>query len=80
VRLWDMLKQELRVKEVELDLKFLKVKFEPEELEATLADIVGEMKKIVAVLRADERDVLRRIMAHPSGSFLVSDVFPLSVP
>jgi hypothetical protein len=75
MRLWDMLNQELRIKEVELDLKILKLKFEPEVLEATLADLVTEMRKIVSALRVDERDILRKIMAHPSGSLLVTDIF-----
>ena len=76
MRVWDMFKQELRVKEVEVDLHFLKVKFEPEELEATLSDIVGEMKKIVSALRTDEREVLRKVMSSVSGSFVVAEIFP----
>lgn len=75
MRIWDMLNQELRIKEVELDLKILKLKFEPEVLESTFADLVAEMRKTVSGLRDDERVVLRNIMSQPSGSLVVADVF-----
>jgi hypothetical protein len=48
----------------------------PEDLRATFSWLLMEMRSAASYLRADERDVLRKIMAHTGTGLRVRDVFP----
>src|SRR5262245_59311335 len=65
----------MRLSELEIDLGGVAISCTTEEVEATLASLLREMRSVARLLRADERVALRKIMAHPSGSLTVGDVF-----
>jgi hypothetical protein len=65
----------MRVTEIELDLKIIKVTFKNDELERTFAAVLDEMRSITARLGEDEKRKLEDIMSRPSGSLLVADVY-----
>ena len=46
------------------------------ELQATFAWLLMEMRSAAKVLRPDEREVLRKMMAHAGGVLTVRDLFP----
>jgi hypothetical protein len=48
----------------------------PEEVATVFAGLLREMRAAVPFIRPDERPLLRRIMAEPSGDLTVADLFP----
>ena len=62
--------------ELQLDLGTVTMNCTNEEVAATLAALLGEMRAIIPKLREDERNVLRQIMSQDSGALTVSDAFP----
>jgi hypothetical protein len=46
------------------------------DLEATFAWLLAEMRSVAKVLRADERDLMRKIMTHTGPPLTVKDLFP----
>jgi hypothetical protein len=66
----------MRQSELELDLGTVTMNCTPEEVASTLASLLGEMRAVIPMLRPDERDTLRRIMAEESAALTVGDVFP----
>jgi len=66
----------MRLKEFEIKLGFLTLKFEPREVEVAFEGFLSEMRTIVAILSEDQRTVLRRIMSAMADSLTVQDVFP----
>lgn len=47
-----------------------------DEIGATLAALLDEMRAVIPMLRHDEREVLRRIMSHDGDALAVGEVFP----
>lgn len=66
----------MRLTDIEIDLKLVKLKFKSDELEKILADVLTEMRSITTGLGVDECEKLRTIMAKPSGTFAVTDIYP----
>jgi hypothetical protein len=66
----------MKVSELELDLGTVSMHCTTAEIARTLEALLGEMRMVIPKLRRDEREVLRRIMAHESGTLTVADVFP----
>jgi hypothetical protein len=62
--------------EIQLDLGTVTMRCSTDEIAATLAALLGEMRSVIPRLRTDERDVLRQIMSRDSGTLTVADVFP----
>ena len=61
---------------VQLDLGSATMNCTAEEIAATLASLLNEMRLVIPRLREDERDLLRQIMSRDSGTLRVADVFP----
>jgi hypothetical protein len=66
----------MRVPELELDLGTVTMRCTTDEVARTLAALLREMRLVIPLLRPDEREVLRQIMAHDNGRLIVRDVFP----
>lgn len=64
------------MKHLELDLGAVSMTCTTDEMAATLAALLREMRSVIPRLRADERDTLRTIMAHESHSLSVAELFP----
>jgi hypothetical protein len=62
--------------EIELDLGTETLTCTTEEIAAALAGLLREMRAAAALIRPDERTVLRRIMSYDSGALTVGEVFP----
>jgi hypothetical protein len=62
--------------ELELDLGPVAMNCSAEEVAAVFAGLLREMRAAAPFIRPDERDVLRRILAHDGGTLTVADVFP----
>jgi hypothetical protein len=62
--------------ELQLDLGTVTMKCTNEEVAATLAALLGEMRAVIPKLREDERDILRQIMAQDNGALTVGELFP----
>jgi hypothetical protein len=62
--------------ELQLDMGTVTMKCTNEEVAATLAALLGEMRAVIPRLREDERDILRQIMSHDSGALTVGELFP----
>jgi hypothetical protein len=62
--------------DIEFDLGTATMSCTAEEVAATFAGMLQEMRGSAAFVPAGERVVLRRIMAQDSGTFAVEDVFP----
>ena len=60
---------------IEIDLGAITMSCTTDEIAATLAALLGEMRAVIPKLRQDERDVLRQIMSRDSGTLAVEDVF-----
>lgn len=61
---------------IEIDLGAITMSCTADEIAATLAALLGEMRAVIPKLRQDERDVLRQIMSQDSGALTVAEVFP----
>jgi hypothetical protein len=61
---------------IEIDLGAIAMSCTADEIAATLAALLGEMRAVIPKLRQDERDVLRQIMSQDSATLTVADVFP----
>jgi len=61
---------------IAIDLGTISMSCSADEIAATLAALLGEMRAVIPKLRQDERDVLRQIMSQDSGTLTVVDVFP----
>ena len=61
---------------VQLDLGSATMNCTAEEIAATLASLLNEMRLVIPRPREDERDLLRQIMSRDSGTLRVADVFP----
>jgi hypothetical protein len=61
---------------IEIDLGAITMSCTADEIAATLAALLGEMRAVIPKLRQDERDVLRQIMSQDSGTLTVADIFP----
>src|ERR1700755_370548 len=66
----------MRPTELEFDLGTTSLVCTRQEVETTLSALLEELRSFALNLRPDERDALRRIMAHDSGTLPVLDVFP----
>ncbi len=66
----------MKLKEIELDLKLVKLKFTKEELDKTLSQLFEEMKIMVSRLSSYERNKLKQILAKPSMYYEVKEIFP----
>jgi hypothetical protein len=62
--------------EIELDLGGEALACTPEEIAAAFAGLLHEIRAAVPFILPAERTALRRIMAHPSGTLTVAEVFP----
>ena len=62
--------------DIEFDLGTATLSCTVEDVASTFAGMLEEMRAAAAFVPADERDVLRRIMAQASGAYTVEDVFP----
>jgi hypothetical protein len=65
----------MRASELEIDLGTVTMNCTTDEIAATLAALLHEMRSVLPRLREDERDVLRQIMSRDSGALTVGDVF-----
>lgn len=59
-----------------IDLGSASLNCTADEVGATLAALLDEMRAVARLLRGDERVVLRRIMAHDADTLTVRGVFP----
>jgi hypothetical protein len=66
----------MKPSELEIDLGTVRMHCTPDEIAATLQWLLLEMRTVTPRLRADERDVLRRIMSHENGTLTVGELFP----
>lgn len=66
----------MKSSELELDLGTVAMRCTADEVAATLAALLEEMRGVIPKLRPDEREVLRHIMGRESGTLTVGDVFP----
>jgi hypothetical protein len=66
----------MKVSELDLELGTVTMHCTTAEVARTLEALLGEMRLVIPKLRRDEREVLRRIMSHESGTLTVADVFP----
>jgi hypothetical protein len=66
----------MRASELELDLGTVTMNCTTDEVAATLAALLREMRSVIPRLRQDERETLRRIMSHESNTLTVADAFP----
>jgi hypothetical protein len=62
--------------EVQIKLDDITLNCTLKEITATFSWLLTEMRAATPRLRPDEREVLRHIMAHESGSLTVGEVFP----
>jgi len=62
--------------DIEFDLGTATLSCTAEDVAATFAGMLDEMRAAAVFVPADERSVLRRIMARASGTYTVEDVFP----
>jgi len=65
----------MRLSQLELNLNPNLISCTTDEIEATLAAYLREMRSVARLLRADERVALRKIMSNESGTLTVADVF-----
>ena len=65
----------MRKPELELDLGTVTMHCTTEEVAATLAALLREMRAVIPLLRPDEREVLRKIMSH-EDALTVGEAFP----
>ncbi len=61
---------------LELDLGTATMNCTTDEVAETFAGMLREMRAAALFIRADEREALRHIMQHASGTLTVADVFP----
>ena len=62
--------------EIELDLGTETIHCTAEEVATALAGLLREMRTAAPFVTHEEREVLRHIMSHPSGTLTGGDVFP----
>ncbi|QJW94851.1 hypothetical protein [Frigoriglobus tundricola] len=62
--------------DIEFDLGTATLSCTVEDVAATFAGMLQEMRAAALFVPADERAVLRRIMGRASGTYTVEDVFP----
>jgi hypothetical protein len=65
----------IKLSDFSLNLGFVTVTFEPEELDETLTSLITEMRAITSGLRDGERATLKKIMASESKTLTVQDLF-----
>jgi hypothetical protein len=66
----------VKISAFSINLGFISVTFKGEEVNETLTALIQEMQSITSGLQEPEQDILRRIMANPSGKLKVNDLFP----
>jgi hypothetical protein len=66
----------MKLSALELDLGTVTMSCTTNEVAATLAALLREMRLVLPRLREDEREVLRHIMSRDSGSLTVGHLFP----
>ena len=64
------------VKEIELNFGVVRFKLGPDDVRPVLDEILKEMRRILQHLTPAEQKILHKIMASPSGSIAVVELFP----
>ena len=62
--------------EIDLDLGAVTMSCTTDEVATVFAGLLREMRSAAPFIRPDERDALRQIMSHESGTLTAGEVFP----